>query len=262
MKIGFIGCGNMGGALARAVSKVLTTEIYIYDYNEKKSSALAEEISAKVSSSSEIAKCCDFIFLGVKPNVTASVLEEIKPALAENSQGILVSMAAGVTLDKLGAVSDGFPTIRIMPNTPVAVGAGMISFCKNAAVSENACRNFLKILSKAGRLLETEERLIDAATAVAGCGPAFVYMFAEALADGGVQCGLPRDEALLLAAETLKGAAEMILGTDKHPEELKDDVCSPGGSTIEGVHALECGSFRADVSGAVIAAYNKTKKLG
>ena len=261
MKIGFIGCGNMGGALARAVSKVLTTKVYIYDYNEQKAEDFAKEIGAKKCDNFTIAKECDYIFLGVKPNVLPSVLEGIKDALSTNGKGVLVSMAAGVTLEKISAIVN-FPTIRIMPNTPVAVGSGMISWCKNAKVTDGQALGFEEILSEAGRLLAIDEKLIDAATAVAGCGPAFVYMFAEALADGGVQCGLTRDASLTLAAETIKGAAEMILKTGKHLEQLKDEVCSPGGSTIVGVHALEDGAFRATASGAVIAAYEKTKKLG
>lgn len=248
----------MGGALARAVSKVSTTEVYIYDYNEQKAEDFAKEIGAKKSDSITVAKECDYIFLGVKPNVLPSVLEGIRGSLGK---GVLVSMAAGVTLEKISAIVD-HPTIRIMPNTPVSVGSGMISFCKNNKVTEAQEKGFLEIMAESGKLLPIDERLIDAATAVAGCGPAFVYMFIEALADGGVQCGLPRDASLTLAAETVKGAAEMVLKTSKHPEQLKDDVCSPGGSTIVGVHALEDGGFRAAASGAVIASFEKTKKLG
>lgn len=251
----------MGGALARAVSKVLTIEVYIYDYNEQKAEDFAKEIGAKKCDNITVARECDYIFLGVKPGVLPSVLEGIKEALAANEGGVLVSMAAGVKLEKIEAIVD-YPTIRIMPNTPVSVGMGMISFCKNERVDDKAALGFEKIMSEAGRLLAIDEKLIDAATAVAGCGPAFVYMFAEALADGGVQCGLSREASLTLAAETIKGAAEMILKTGKHPEQLKDEVCSPGGSTIVGVHALEDGAFRADTAGAVIAAYEKTKKLG
>lgn len=251
----------MGGALARAVSKVLTTELYIYDYNEQKAEDFSKEINAQKSDSITIAKECDYIFLGVKPNVLPSVLEGIKNAVSENTCGVLVSMAAGVKLERLEAIIN-YPIIRIMPNTPVAVGAGMISFCKNEMVTDEQTAAFTEIMSECGRLIPLDERLIDAATAVAGCGPAFVYMFIEALADGGVQCGLTREAALTLAAETVKGAAEMVLKSEKHPEQLKDEVCSPGGSTIVGVHALENGAFRADTSGAVIAAFEKTQKLG
>lgn len=259
MKIGFIGCGNMGGALARAVCRVLNTKVYIYDHNKEKSEAFAGEIGAEISDSISIARECDFIFLGVKPNVLPAVLEGIRESLGG---GVLVSMAAGVSLEKIKTLTGDYPTVRIMPNTPVAVGQGMISWCKSDAVDDDACSAFESIMSEAGRLLYIEEKLIDAATAVAGCGPAFVYMFAEALSDGGVQCGLPRDKALTLAAETIKGAAEMLLKAGKHPGQLKDDVCSPGGSTIEGVRALENGAFRADTIGAVTAAFEKTKKLG
>ncbi len=262
MKIGFIGCGNMGGALASAVSKIPCAKVYIYDYNEEKSAALASEISAEISDSNTIASSCDFIFFGVKPNVLPEVLKGVKSSLSENKRGVSVSMAAGVSLDRIGELIGELPVIRIMPNTPVKAGAGMISYTRNAHVSDEARSGFMEIMAKAGRLIELDESLIDAATAVAGCGPAFVYMFAEALADGGVQCGLPRDKAIIMAAETLKGAAEMILTAGKHPGQLKDEVCSPGGSTIEGVHALEEGAFRADVSSAVTSAYNKTRKLG
>lgn len=262
MKVGFIGCGNMGGALARAVSQNTQIKVYISDYNEEKALAFSKEIGAEKSDNITISKECDFIFLGVKPNVVEAVLEGIKEALGSNGHGVLVSMAAGVSLDKLAATVGERAVIRIMPNTPVAVGCGMISWCKSSAVTDETARAFEEILGCAGKLLAIDEKLIDAATAVAGCGPAFVYMFTEALADGAVSCGLPRDAALIMAAETVRGAAEMILKSGKHPEKLKDDVCSPGGSTIVGVQALERGAFRADTAGAVIAAYEKTKKLG
>ena len=151
--------------------------------------------------------------------------------------------------------------IRIMPNTPVAVGEGMILYDANSTVTDEQIRVFLEGLSAAGCLDRIPERLIDAAGSLSGCGPAFVYLFAEALADGGVECGVPRDKAQLYAAQTLLGAAEMLLATGKHPGELKDAVCSPGGTTIAGVHALENGAFRATVSNAVTAAFEKTAKL-
>lgn len=262
MKVGFIGCGNMGGALARAVSQNSQIKVYISDYNEEKAVAFAKEIGAEKSDNITISKECGFIFLGVKPNVVGSVLEGIKDSLSENENGVLVSMAAGVKLEKIANFVGEYPVIRIMPNTPVAVGYGMISWCKSPFVTDGAARAFEEILAGAGKLLAIDEKLIDAATAVAGCGPAFVYMFTEALADGAVACGLPRDAALTMAAQTVLGAAEMILKSGKHPEKLKDEVCSPGGSTIVGVQALEKGAFRADAAGAVIAAYEKTKELG
>jgi pyrroline-5-carboxylate reductase len=148
-----------------------------------------------------------------------------------------------------------------MPNTPVAVGQGMILYTATADVSSEQMKAFLTMLSAAGRLCAIDEARIDAASAVSGCGPAFVYLFIEALADGGVECGLPRAQALELAAQTALGAAQMVLATGRHPGDLKDAVCSPGGTTIAGVHALEDGAFRATAMGAVNAAYQRTLEL-
>ena len=263
MNVGFIGCGNMGGALARAVCRVSEAKVYISDYSEEKAKAFANENGAFATSNEFIASQCDFIFLAVKPNVFPSVLTPLRDLFAKNSSSVIVTMAAGLSLDTVGALVGGnHAIIRIMPNTPAAIGEGMITWCKNAPVTDKAVGEFEVLLSHAGRLDAIDERLIDAASAVAGCGPAFVYMFIDALADGGVQCGLPRDKALMYAAETLKGAADMVMKTGKHPGLLKDEVCSPGGTTIEGVAALEAGAFRATVSEAVVAAFEKTKMLG
>ena len=263
MKIGFIGCGNMGGALARAVALGDGVSLYLADHSEEKARGLAEELCATPCSNNEIAETCDYIFLGVKPNVIGSVAEGIRGSLSSNKDAVIVTMAAGVGIASLeGILGADRPIIRIMPNTPASVSRGMITWCKNGAVAENAEKAFEALLSPAGMLDKIPESLIDAASAVAGCGPAFVYMFAEALADGGVKCGLPRDKAMTYAVQTLIGAAEMIRKTGKHPGQLKDEVCSPGGSTIEGVHTLEDGAFRSLAANAVISAYEKTKKLG
>ena len=259
MKLGFIGCGNMGGALARAACG----EIMLYDKCESTRDALAREIGAKVAASAcEVAEWADTVFLGVKPAVIAPVAEEIKYAV-KRSGCTVISMAAGVAIEKIEAIlGNGAPIIRIMPNTPAQVKEGMILVCKNAAVSDKVLDGFLSCMSCAGRFDIIDERLIDAASAVSGCGPAFVCMFIEALADGGVKCGLPRDKALLYAETTVKGAAALALSTEKNPGALKDAVCSPGGSTIEGVMALENGAFRGTVMNAVAAAYEKTLELG
>jgi len=265
MKIGFIGCGNMGGAFIRAISPNSETNVYIYDKNIEKAQLLAKEVSATVCEVGLIARTCDLIFLAVKPAIVLSVLSDISDDLAKNPRAVIVSMAAGVKTEKIeSALTSPCPVIRIMPNTPVAVGCGMIAWCTGAAVDlpKDRENEFLGIMSACGRLDRLDERLIDAETAVAGCGPAYAYMFIEALADGGVLCGLPRDRAILYAAEMLKGAAEMVLATGKHPGQLKDEVCSPGGSTIEGVRALEDGGFRGICAEAVIAAYEKNKLLG
>ena len=263
MNIGFIGCGNMGSALAGSVMKNPQTKVYISDFLSEKALAFAKETGAIATDNLSIAENCDFIFLAVKPANFSATIEPLRQAFKKNEKSVIVTIAAGLSLDKVGAmVGDPHPIIRIMPNTPVLLGKGMITWCKNTLVSDGDCEKFKALLSGAGRLDEIDEKLIDAASAVAGCGPAFVYMFIEALSDGAVECGLPRDKAMTYAAETLAGAAEMVLKTGKHPGQLKDEVCSPGGSTIEGVRALEDGKFRANTASAVIAAYEKTKKLG
>ena len=236
MKVGIIGCGNMGSAIAKAIATDKQINIYISSHNSGKRAAFAEEIGAKFLSNEGIVKTCDFIFLGVKPGATAPLLGELE-AMAGKGRAI----------------------VRIMPNTPAAVRHGMIQWCANAAATEENIRDLLALLAPAGRLDEIDERLMNAAAAVSGCGPAFAYLFAEALADGGVQCGLSREKAMLYAAEMLSGAAEMLLRSGKHPGQLKDEVCSPGGTTIVGVHALEEGGFRAAAQNAVISAFRKSQ---
>ena len=176
---------------------------------------------------------------------------------------MLVSMAAGLTMEQISAMAGGaYPVIRIMPNTPCAVGAGVVLYDANSLVTSQELSAFTNALSGAGVLDRLEERLIDAGSAVAGCGPAFACLFLEALADGGVACGLPRQKALLYAAQMLEGTARLMLETGSHPGAMKDAVCSPGGSTIAGVHALERQGLRAAAMDAVIAAAEKNRALG
>ena len=264
LKVGFIGAGNMGGALAKAAAKTKCRQgLMLADKDVAKAESLAEAIGARTATGAEIAAECDFIFLGVKPQMMAGVLAEIKPALENRSGYTLVSMMAGVKTEKICAEL-GFdaPVIRIMPNTAVEVGEGMVLYTVNAYADEKAEKNFLAFMKKAGEFEKLPEHLIDAGTAVSGCGPAYVYMFIEALADGGVKCGLPRATAQKLAEQTLIGAAKLAKETGRHPEELKDAVCSPAGSTIAGCYALERGGFRASAISAVDAAYERTKELG
>lgn len=263
-KFGFIGCGNMGGALAAAVAKTVNgLALYLCDSFAQKAEELAATTGAKVSTVEEIASVCDYIFLGVKPQGFEGLFEELRPALAaRKTPFVLVSMAAGITIETVERLAGGNArVIRIMPNTPASVGKGMILYCANDMVSTEQIDGFLHALSAAGSLDAILEDKIDAASALSGCGPAFVYLFAEALADGAVACGLARDKANFYAAQTLAGAAELLLQSGKHPGALKDAVCSPGGTTIEGVRTLEQGGFRASAMDAVIAAYEKTLKL-
>ena len=172
-------------------------------------------------------------------------------------------MAAGLTMARIAAMAGGeYPVIRIMPNTPCAVGEGIVLCDANGKVTVEELDEFTDALSGAGIIDRLDERLIDAGCALSGCGPAFVCLLLEALADSGVACGLPRKKALLYAAQMVKGTAELQLATGDHPGVLKDAVCSPGGTAIAGVRALEERSFRAVAMGAVIASAEKTKELG
>lgn len=265
MKIAFIGTGNMGGALARAVRAALPeAELYLSDRSREKAEALAEEIGAEVLDNVTAAERADYLFLGVKPQMLENLAKEIGAITGvRHNELTLVSMAAGVPIERINSLfGKSAPVIRIMPNTPVSVGKGLVLWCANGAVHPGGKQDFRAMLAKAGVLSELPEGLIDAGCALSGCGPAFVCLFLEAMADGAVTCGLPRAQAMEYAAQTLLGTAALLLDTGKHPGELKDAVCSPAGSTIAGVRALERGAFRADVMNAVIAAFERTKELG
>ena len=264
-KFGFIGTGNMGGALAKAVAKSIGGErMFLSDYFPDKAKELAEELHAQPADNQTLAAKAQFIYLGVKPQMMAGVLAGIAPVLkARTDRFVLVTMAAGLTIEKISEMSEGkYPIIRIMPNTPAAVGEGMILYTANELVTEVELSQFIEAMKCAGRLDRLDEKLIDAGCAISGCGPAFMYQMIEALADGGVLCGLPRIKAMEYAAQTMIGAAQMVLKTGKHPGELKDMVCSPGGSTIVGVKALEDSAFRSACINAVVGAYEKTVDLG
>lgn len=259
-KVGFIGAGNMGGALAKAASGS-TKDIAIADKDTEKAQKLASELGAKYTDNADIAENAEYIFLGVKPQILPELFEEIAPLLKKRSDKfVLVTMAAGKSVSDIEKLSEGqYPVIRIMPNMPVSVGRGMILYCGNDAVCDFG--EFTDILKNAGTLDRIPEKMIDAACCITACGPAYVFMFIESLADGGVECGLPRDKAISYAIETLVGSAELVKISGKHPEALKDAVCSPAGTTIAGVHALENKGFRGAVSDSVIAAYDKTIKM-
>ena len=262
--IGFLGCGNMGGAIARAVCKAADPQnVYLANRTAAKAEALAAELGCNTTTNAEVAGRSDLIFLAVKPQMMEALLAPLKFTLNERpTRFILCSMAAGLSIARIQEMAgEDYPVIRIMPNTPASVGAGMIQYC-SANVTAEEEQEFLKLMAPAGRLDAVPEALIDAASSVSGCGPAWVYQFIEALADGGVACGLPRAKAQEYAAQMVLGSAKLVLESGKHPGELKDAVCSPGGSTIQGVRVLEEHGFRGAVTDAVIAAYNKTKEMG
>lgn len=264
VKFGFIGCGNMGGSLARAICRAVNPkEVLLSDKASVKAQLLADELKCSYGDNAATAESAKYIFLGVKPQVMNVALNEISDILRNrNDRFVLVTMAAGVQISDIERMLlEQYPIIRIMPNTPVSKGKGMILYTANENVFMDELTEFVESLKYAGRVDRIDEGLIDAASAVSGCGPAFVYLFAEAMADAGVECGLPRQKALEYAAQTLSGAAELLLTTGKHPGVLKDEVCSPGGTTIAGVHSLEDNGFRGAVMSAVKAAYDKTRKL-
>ncbi len=259
---GFIGCGNMGGALASAVSEAINPkQLALSDHDGEKAKNVACSLGAVHTSNADVVKNSKYIFLGVKPQMLKNLFDEIAPILQERTDKfILVTMAAGTSIsDICNFAGAAHPVIRIMPNTPVAVGAGIVLFCSNEAAGDTA--EFCDILKYAGVLDEIPESLIDAASCLTGCSPAWIYMFIEALADGGVKCGLPRAKALNYACNALIGSATLAAKSGKHPGLLKDEVCSPGGTTIAGVQALEDRAFRSAVMNAVGAAYEKTINL-
>ena len=261
----FIGTGNMGGALAKAARKQLApSEILLTNRTRAKALALAEELGCPTGTTADAAARGRYIFLGVKPQMMAGLLSEIAPILKERTDRfILVTMAAGLTMEQISNMAGGqYPVIRIMPNTPCAVGAGVVLYDSNERVTEAELSEFTAAMSGAGVLDHLSEHLIDAGSAVAGCGPAFACMFIEALADGGVTVGLPRAKAMLYAAQMLEGTARLMIETGQHPGAMKDAVCSPGGSTIAGVRALEEGGLRVAAINAVISAHKRNQELG
>lgn len=232
--------------------------------SREKAERLAQKLGCAVGGNEQVAREAKFIFLGVKPQMMAGLLEELGPILAQRDKPwVLVSMAAGIPMERVSALAGrDCPVIRLMPNTPAAVGQGVILYDCNGRVSGADCGRLAEALAPAGLVERIEERLIDAASAVSGCGPAFCDLFLEALADGAVACGLPRAAAMRCAAQMMLGSARLALESGQHPGALKDAVCSPGGSTIQGVRALEQGGFRGTVMEAVIAAYERTLELG
>lgn len=259
-KAGFIGCGNMGGALAGAAAGKHGKLVAVCDTDAAKASLLSKNFGAIAENAGNLISNSEFVFLGIKPQYMRSVVEPLVQAI-NSSDATLVTMAAGLSISYFEKdLNIERPVIRIMPNTPCAIGSGMILYSCNSLVTEAIEAAFLDVIAAAGKLDKIPEGMIDAASTVSGCGPAFAYMFAEALADAGVEVGLPRDKALLYAAQMLKGSAEMILEFGS-PATLKDNVCSPGGTTIAGVHALESSGLRAAAMNAVSASYNRTLEL-
>jgi len=273
MTISCIGCGNMGTALMKGAlseeAEVAVEKIGFTDADRLRAEAAAASLGGTVfASNTEAVQKGNYVFLAVKPQVLKSVLEEIAPAVKKRLSTVknpltLISMAPGWSIEKIQSVLEvKVPVVRIMPNTPSLISLGVVVMSASAEVPAERSAELEKILIGAGLVDCLEEKYMDAVTGLSGSGPAFAYLFIEALADGGVRAGLPRDKALRYAAQTVLGAAAMIIETGKHPGELKDMVTAPGGTTIAGVAALENGAFRASAINAVEAAWRRSVELG
>jgi pyrroline-5-carboxylate reductase len=279
--IACIGAGNMGTALMKGAATSAGSEnIGFADTDKAKAKNSARLNGATVfATNTEAVKAGEYVFLAVKPQVLPSVLAEIAPVvrerIASGNPAVLVSMAAGWSITKIQAIISGsgmdvpaaqapmasVPVARIMPNTPALISQGMIVIATSHKFPLEKLVELEKILGGAGLVDKIDEKLMDAVTGLSGSGPAFVCQFIEALADGGVLAGLSRNRALRYAAQTVMGTAAMVLQTGKHPGELKDMVTSPGGTTIQGVAALERGAFRGAVISAVEAAWKRSTEL-
>jgi pyrroline-5-carboxylate reductase len=265
LMLGFIGAGKMATALAKGFIRaglIAPGQVVASDPAEASCASFVGETGANtVSSNREVLRASNVVILGVKPSHVSAVLKEIGPVFT--SEHLLISIAAGVTLSTL---ESGLPAqarvIRVMPNTPALVGASASALAAGKAAQPEDTALAMKLFSAVGMASQVSEGLLDAVTGLSGSGPAFVYMFIEALSDGGVAAGLPRDLATQLAAQTVLGSARMVLETGLHPGTLKDMVTSPAGTTIQGVAALEQGKLRGTVINAVRAAADRARELG
>lgn len=237
--------------------------ISVYDPDTVKTDSLQKEWGITLAGGiASLVDGSDWIVLAVKPNIVPTVLDELKNTV-ETGRTVIVSIAAGVSLDSLSAgIGRDVPIVRVMPNTPALVGEGMPVLCGNGPAQGDILDTALSLFQTVGAAMIMEEKYLDAVTAVSGSGPAYVCLFIEALADGGVREGLPRDAAYTLACQTVLGTARLVMDTDTHPAVWKDRVCSPGGTTIDAVRSLEMGGFRGAVMDAVSVCADKSRKLG
>ncbi|MBE5798755.1 MAG: pyrroline-5-carboxylate reductase [Clostridiales bacterium] len=262
MKIGFIGAGNMGSAILNGILKsgfLAADQVAITDKTLDHCAKFAAQGVCVMPDNKSLVQACECVLLAIKPVYTAQVVEEIYEALEDK---FVISIVAGWDYDKLDrSLPKSARFVRVMPNTPLAVGEGMSLISEKCRCREEEFEFTYAVFAAAGKVAKVEDHVFVAATSINGCGPAFVYQFIEALADGGVRYGVPRVMAYELAAQTLIGAAKMVLETGEHPGKLKDAVCSPGGTTIEGIYALEKGGMRAAVMDALGATIEKTLKI-
>jgi pyrroline-5-carboxylate reductase len=263
--IGFLGAGKMATALAQGFLRaglITKDRLSASDVITAAREAFGAATGAHpLATNAEVVAAAEVLFLAVKPDQVAGVLAGVSAQL-DPRRHLLVSIAAGVSLAKLEAAAPGQRFIRVMPNTPALVGASASAYAVGSAATNADAELVQQLLGSVGVALKVPEKLLDAVTGLSGSGPAYGFLMIEALADGGVAAGLPRDIAQTLAAQTLLGAAKMVLETGQHPGALKDAVCSPGGTTIEAMHELEKGGVRGALMTAVRASAEKSKKLG
>jgi len=263
--IGFIGIGNMGSAMIGGIitAGLLTPDRIIASARTVENLVLIKEKYGidTTTDNRKVAEIADILILAIKPNAYPAVIDEIKGSLREGS--IIVSIAAGLSLKTLQEYfAEDVKIVRVMPNTPALVGAGMSALCNNQFVSNEDIDDIKSILNSFGRCETVDEQLMDTVTGISGSSPAYVYLFIEAMADAAVQGGMPREQAYKFAAQAVLGAAKMVLETGIHPGILKDNVCSPGGTTIEAISELERRGFRSAVISAVEVCIEKSKKMG
>jgi pyrroline-5-carboxylate reductase len=261
--IGFLGAGKMATALAGAWRKAgLAREVFASDPMPEARKSFTEQTGIAAGTDNvDVVRRSDVLVLAVKPQSMAGLLAQVRPAMLERH--LVVSIAAGITLRHLAeSLGPQCRLVRVMPNTPCLVNASASGYAPSATATPDDIAMVDKLLNAVGKAFRLPEHLLDAVTGLSGSGPAFVYVMIEALSDGGVRMGLPRDVATALAAQTLLGSAKMVLETGVHPGALKDMVASPGGTTIAGLHALERGGLRATLMDAVEAATKRSVELG
>eukprot|EP00252_Welwitschia_mirabilis_P017994 TRINITY_DN40136_c0_g1_i1.p1 TRINITY_DN40136_c0_g1~~TRINITY_DN40136_c0_g1_i1.p1 ORF type:complete len:272 (-),score=64.74 TRINITY_DN40136_c0_g1_i1:319-1134(-) len=260
--LGFIGAGKMSEAIAKGLHKsgVHPGSRMCTAHSRSERRKVFESFDVSImNTNSQVVEASDVIVLGVKPFVVKEVLQEVRPVLSKDK--LLISIAAGIKLKDLEELAGDARVVRVMPNTPSLVGEGASVLSLGEKSTDNDEHLVKSLFEAVGKVWTTKEKLLDAVTGVSGSGPAYVFLAIEAMADGGVAAGLPRDLALSLAAQTVLGAAKMVIDTKKNPGQLKDEVASPGGTTIAGIHELEKGAFRANLMNAVTASARKSEQL-
>ena len=267
MNLGFIGVGNMGGAIAKGYACAQRENdknagIFLLDHNPHRLISLVQMGAVICDDVAELLESSDVIMIGVKPNAIENAIEEIVKAETFSKDKVFVSMAAGVTIARLEQLlGAGAKICRIMPNTPAMIGAGMISLSRNSRVSDGELKEVEHILEIFGRVRVVDEGLIHCVIGVSGSSPAYTYMYIEALANAAIENGMNPEQALEFAAQSVLGAAKMVLETGVSPEQLRINVCSPGGTTIEAVNVLETSDFQGVVKKVFNASVDKSKKM-